>query len=122
MRHALTKLLSEDHQSLETRRCKRRNNNERPKYQTVHASFSSAAFFFDSVFAAVRAELRLKRGFIVTSFYGNNGAKFRDKSDSIAASRFSDESRREQAGNKAAHGSLNSPVCSCVSITLPAAS
>jgi|SRR4029453_14998363 hypothetical protein len=55
MRRALTKLLPEDHQSLETRSCKQRNNSERPSYQNVPVSLSSPAFFFDSVFAVVRA-------------------------------------------------------------------
>src|SRR6266566_804902 len=45
------KLLPEDHPSIEKRSCKRRDNNERPKYQNVRVSFSSAAFFFDSVLA-----------------------------------------------------------------------
>jgi hypothetical protein len=45
MRRALTKLLPEDHQSFGTRSYKRRDNNERPKYQNVHVSFSSSAFF-----------------------------------------------------------------------------
>src|SRR4029453_17818117 len=41
MRRALTKLLLEDHRSVEKRSCKRRDNNERPKYQNVRVSFSS---------------------------------------------------------------------------------
>jgi hypothetical protein len=55
MRRALTKLLPEDHPSIEKRSCKRRDNNERPKYQNVRVSFSSAAFSFDSVLAVGRA-------------------------------------------------------------------
>src|SRR6266496_2353991 len=51
MRRALTKLLPEDHPSIEKRSCKRRDSNERPKYQNVRVSFSSAAFSFDSVLA-----------------------------------------------------------------------
>src|SRR6266566_2783452 len=51
MRHALTQLLPEDHRSIEKRSCKRRDNNERPEYQNVRVSFSSAAFSFDSVLA-----------------------------------------------------------------------
>src|SRR6266480_7426685 len=41
MRRALTKPLLEDHPSVEKRSCKRRDNNERPKYQNVRVSFSS---------------------------------------------------------------------------------
>jgi|SRR5919106_3014735 hypothetical protein len=84
MRRALTKLLPEDHQSLETRSCKRRNNNERPSYQNVRGSFSSAAFFFCSVFAVARAaHYRSGWGVVsfVTSFYGNDRTKFRKHLD-----------------------------------------
>jgi hypothetical protein len=87
MRRALTKLLPEDHQSLETRSCKRRNNSERPSYQNVPVSVSSAAFFFDLFFAAVRAahyRSAWKLVSFVTSFYGDEGAKFPAKSESIA--------------------------------------
>src|SRR4030095_13554217 len=42
MPHALTKLLLEDHRSVEKRSCKWRDNNERPKYQNVRVSFSSS--------------------------------------------------------------------------------
>jgi hypothetical protein len=58
MRRVLRKLLPEDHQSLETRSCKRRNNNERPSYQNVRVSFSSAAFFFDSLLQLRAAHYR----------------------------------------------------------------
>jgi hypothetical protein len=55
MPRALTQLLPEDHRSIEKRSCKRRDNNERPKYQNVRVSFSSVSFFFDSVLAVGRA-------------------------------------------------------------------
>src|SRR6266480_5401663 len=47
MRRALTELLPEDHRSIEKRSCKRRDSNERPNYQNVSFSLSSAASFFD---------------------------------------------------------------------------
>jgi hypothetical protein len=79
MRRTLTKLLSEDHPLIEKRSCKRRDNNERPKYQNVRVSFSSAALSFDSVLAVARAE-HCRSGWgvlsFVSSFYGNRGAKF----------------------------------------------
>src|SRR4029453_18813584 len=87
MRRALTKLLLEDHRSVEKRSCKRRDNNERPKYQNVRVSFSSAALSFDSVLAVGRAA-HYRSGWgklsFVTSFYGNGGTKFPEKSESIA--------------------------------------
>jgi hypothetical protein len=55
MPRALAQLLPEDHPSIEKRSCKRRDNNERPKYQNVRVSFSSVSFFFDSVLAVGRA-------------------------------------------------------------------
>jgi hypothetical protein len=79
MRRVLRKLLPEDHQSLETRSYKRRNNNERPSYQNVRVSFSSAAIFFDSLLQLpARHITALAGGLIsfVTSFYGNGGTKF----------------------------------------------
>jgi hypothetical protein len=45
MLRALAELPPGDHRSIEKRICKRRANNERPKYQTVRVSFSSAGFF-----------------------------------------------------------------------------
>jgi hypothetical protein len=89
MRRALTKLLPEDHPSIEKRSCKRRDNNERPKYQNVRVSFSSAAFSFDSVLAVGGAAHRrsgwLRLGVLsfVTSFYGNGGTKFPDKIEAV---------------------------------------
>src|SRR5206468_3588942 len=47
MRRALTKLLSEDHRSIEKRRRKRRDSNERPNYQNVSFLLSSAVCSFD---------------------------------------------------------------------------
>jgi hypothetical protein len=79
MRRALTKLLPEDHPSIEKRSCKRRDNNERPKYQNVRVSFSSVSFFFDSVLAVGRAaHCRSGWGVLssITSFYGNGRTKF----------------------------------------------
>jgi hypothetical protein len=55
MPRALTKLLPEDHRSVEKQSCKRQDNNGRPKYQNVCISFWSAVFVFDSVFAIERA-------------------------------------------------------------------
>jgi hypothetical protein len=82
MRRALTKLLPEDHPSIEKRSSKRRDNNERPKYQNVRVSFSSAAFSSDSVLAVGRAP-NCRSGWgelsFVTLFYGNRGTKLPDK-------------------------------------------
>jgi hypothetical protein len=81
MRRTLTKLLSEDHPLIEKRSCKQRGNNDRPKYQNVRVSFSSAALSFDSVLAFGRAA-NCRSGWgvlsLITSFYGNGGAKFPD--------------------------------------------
>jgi hypothetical protein len=79
MRRVLTKLLPEDHQSLETRSCKQRNNSERPSYQNVPVSLSSAAFFFDSFLQLPAQHITAPPGswfHFVTSFYGNGGTKF----------------------------------------------
>jgi len=74
-------LLPDDHRSVEKRCCKRRDNNERPNNQNVRVSFSSAAFFFDSVLAVGRAA-HCRSGWgvvsLVTLFYGNGGTKFPD--------------------------------------------
>jgi hypothetical protein len=79
MRRALTKLLPEDHQSVGTRSCKRQDNNERPKYQNLRVLLSSAAFFFDPLLG-LGGEAHRRSGWgvfsLVTSFYGNGGAKF----------------------------------------------
>jgi hypothetical protein len=77
MSRALTKLLPEDHPSIEKRSCKRRDNNERPKYQNVRVSFSSAAFFFDSVLAvgpAAHCRSGRRVPSFVTMFSGIGGA------------------------------------------------
>src|SRR5437870_11840655 len=47
MRRALTQLLPEDHRSIEKRRRKRRDSNERPNYQNVSFLLSSAVCSFD---------------------------------------------------------------------------
>lgn len=82
MRRTLTKLLSEDHPLIEKRSCKRRGNSERPKYQNVRVSFSSAGLSFDSVLAVGRAA-NWRSGWgvlsLITSFYGNGGTKFPDE-------------------------------------------
>src|SRR6266498_5518495 len=75
MRHALTQLLPEDHRSIEKRSCKRRDSNERPNYQNVSLSLSSAASFFDWSQSHCLSLLRLLFPFL-TSFYGNDGVKF----------------------------------------------
>src|SRR6266566_3496385 len=92
MRRALTQLLPEDHRSIEKRSCKRRDSNERPNYQNVSFSLSSAASFFDwsqpdclSLHALPgaprnRSSLRLVFPFL-TSFYGNDGTKFSEKAE-----------------------------------------
>jgi hypothetical protein len=77
MLRALTKLLPEDRPSTEKRRRKRRDNNERPKYQNVHVSLQ--AFFFGSVLLVGRAaHYRSDWGVLsfITSFYGTDGGKF----------------------------------------------
>src|SRR4030095_5959745 len=47
MSRALTKLLPEDHPSIEKRSCKRRDNNERPKYQNVRFALSRQVLYND---------------------------------------------------------------------------
>jgi hypothetical protein len=82
MLRALTKLLPEDRPSTEKRRYKRRDNNERPKYQNVHVSLSLPAFFFGSVLLIGRAahgRPDWKVLSFIISFYGNDGTKFPDK-------------------------------------------
>jgi hypothetical protein len=67
---------------IEKRSCKRRGNSERPKYQNVRVSFSSAGLSFDSVLAVGRAA-NWRSGWgvlsLITSFYGNGGTKFPDE-------------------------------------------
>jgi hypothetical protein len=105
MRRALTKLLPEDHPSIEKRSCKRRDNNERPKYQNVRVSFSSAAFSFDSVLAVGGAAHRrsgwLRLGVLsfVTSFYGNGGMEFPDKIQAVGKLAGSYEYTNTTGGN-----------------------
>jgi hypothetical protein len=79
MRRALTQLLPEDHQSIEKQSCKRRDSNERPSYQNVRVSFSSAAFLFGSLLQLPARHIAAPAGGLisfVTSFYGNGETKF----------------------------------------------
>src|SRR6266403_889102 len=80
MRRALTQLLPEDHRSIEKRSCKRRDSNERPNYQNVSFSLSSAASFFDWSQSHCFSLLRLVIPFL-TLFYGNDGTKFSEKAE-----------------------------------------
>src|SRR6266487_2762602 len=74
MRRALTKLLREGHRSIEKRSCKQRDSNERPNYQNVSFSLSSAASFFEW---SQMVDVSLLESFpFLTSFYGNGGTKF----------------------------------------------
>jgi hypothetical protein len=92
MRRALTQLLREDHRSIETRSCKRRDNNELPTYRNVSFSLLSAASFFDwsqshclslhPLPGAPRNRLSLRLVFpFLTLFYGNDGTKFSKKAE-----------------------------------------
>src|SRR6266576_2622812 len=65
----------EDHRLIEKRSCKRRDSNERPNYQNVSFSLSSAASFFDWSQFHCFSLLRLVIPFL-TLFYGNDGTKF----------------------------------------------
>jgi hypothetical protein len=76
MRRALTKLLPEDHPSIEKRSSKRRDNNERPKYQNVRLSFSSGFSFGSCTWPRRTLPFQLGVLSFVTSFYGNGGTKF----------------------------------------------
>src|SRR6188472_1738245 len=69
MRHALAKLLPEDHRSVEKPSCIRQDNNGRPKYQNVCISFWSVAFVFDSVLAIERA-VQCRSGGLVLACLG----------------------------------------------------
>jgi hypothetical protein len=80
MRRALTPLLPEDHRSIERRSCKRRDSNERPNYQNVSFSLSSAASFFEWSQSHCFSLLRLAFPFL-TLFYGNGGTKFPKKAE-----------------------------------------
>src|SRR6266480_4810921 len=74
MRRASTKLLPEDRRSIEQRSCKRRDSNERPNYQNVSFSLSSAASFFDW---SQMVDVSLLESFpFLTSFYGTAKRKF----------------------------------------------
>jgi hypothetical protein len=87
MRRGLTKQLLEDRLSVEKRSCKRRDSNERLEYQKVRVSFSSAAFFFDSVLAVGHAaHCRSGQGVLlfITSFYGNGATKFHSYNNSLS--------------------------------------
>src|SRR6266478_8869703 len=74
MHCALTQLLPEDHRSIEKRSCKQRDSNERPNYQNVSFSLSSAASFFEW---SQMVDVSLLESFpFLTSFYGNGETKF----------------------------------------------
>jgi hypothetical protein len=78
MRRVLTKLLPEDHPSIEKRTCKQRDNNERPKYQSVRVSFLSAAFSLIGFLRVAVQHIAAPAGGLsfITLFYGNDGARF----------------------------------------------
>src|SRR5437773_12444266 len=61
MRGVLAHVLSDHHQRIDKRSCKRRDSNERPKYQ--NSSLCLATLFFDSVLGVRRAaHCRSSRG------------------------------------------------------------
>jgi hypothetical protein len=78
MRRALTKLLLEDHLSIAKRRCKRQDNNEQPKYQSVRVLFLSAAFSLIEFSRAAVQHIAAPSEELssITLFYGNEGARF----------------------------------------------
>ena len=81
MRRVLTRLLPEDRPSIEKRNCKQRDNNERPKYQSVRVSFLSAAFSLIGFLQVAVQHLAAPAGELsfITLFYGNGGVKFPGK-------------------------------------------
>jgi hypothetical protein len=81
MRRVLTRLLPEDRPSIEKRNCKQRDNNERPKYQSVCVSFLSAALALIGFLQVAVQHLAAPAGELsfITLFYGNEGAKFPGK-------------------------------------------
>jgi hypothetical protein len=78
MRCVLTKLLPEDHPSIEKRNCKQWDNSERPKYQSVRVSFLSAAFSLIGFLQTAVQHIAAPGGELsfITFFYGNEGARF----------------------------------------------
>jgi hypothetical protein len=81
MRRVLTKLLPEDHPSIEKRNYKQRNNNERPKYQSVRVSSLSAAFSLIGFSRVAVEHIAAPNGELssITLYYGNDGARFHRK-------------------------------------------
>src|SRR6266566_794125 len=98
MRRALTQLLPEDHRSIEKRSCKRRDSNERPNYQNVSFSLSSAASFFEW---SQMVDVSLLEPFpFFTSFYGNGGTKFQKKAERRLSLSSSSPARRRNTENR----------------------
>src|SRR5467141_1580244 len=97
MHCALTQLLPEDHRLIEKRSCKRRDSNERPNYQNVSFSLSSAASFFGWSQSHCFSLLRLVFPFL-TSFYGNDGTKFPKKAERRLSLSSRSPARRGQYG------------------------
>jgi hypothetical protein len=97
MRRVLTRLLPEDRPSIEKRNCKQRDNNERPKYQSVCVSFLSAAFSLIGFLQVAVQHLAAPAGELsfITLFYGNEGVKFPGKQEFLV-SRSSNLSQKAQ--------------------------
>jgi len=77
MRRMLARVLSEDHQWIDKRSCKRRGSNQRQKYQKFSPRW--AAVLFDSVLGIGRAAYCRSRWEVlssVSSYYGNRAGKF----------------------------------------------
>ena len=82
MLRALTQLLPEDHWLIEKRSCKRRDSNERPKYQNVRVSFLSMALFLIRFLQLSEQHIAAPAGGVlscVTLFYGKEETKFHEK-------------------------------------------
>src|SRR6266566_5186639 len=110
MRRALTQLLPEDHRSIEKRSCKRRDSNERPNYQNVSFSLSSAASFFDWPQSHCFSLLRLVFPFL-TLFYGNDGTKFPKKAERRLSLSSNSPARRTNAENRGISVNTNGHDC-----------
>src|SRR6266566_9059455 len=125
MRRALTQLLPEDHRSIETRSCKRRDSNELPDYQNVSFSLSSAASFFDwsqshrlslhPLPGAPRNRLSLQLVFpFLTSFYGNDATKFSEKAERRLSLSSTSPARRGNTENRGRHHRWASLLPHCI--------
>src|SRR5438132_4837576 len=110
MRRALTQLLPGDHRSIEKRSCKRRDSNERPNYQNVSFSLSSAASFFDWPQSRCFSLLRLVFPFL-TLFYGNDGTKFPKKAERRLSLSSNSTARRTNAENRGISANTNGHDC-----------